>query len=252
VTGVQNTSNSAKAGLMFRDTLAANSKNAFVDMSPTASIAFQRRTTTGSSTSRTTKSGLAIPYWLKLVRSGNVFQAFYSAAGATWTKLGSSYTITMGATAYVGLAVTSHNTAALNTSTFDNVSVTPYANLAAGRTVTATSVAAGSLAANAVDGSTSTAWASAAGGSQSISVDLGASKAISHVQLNWGASYATSYNVQVSSDNSTWATVFSTASGTGGVVDIAGLVSSGRYVRVNLLVAKAGTYGLNELSVNGL
>jgi len=35
-------------------------------------------------------------------------------------------------------------------------------------------------------------------------------------------------------------------------VDVAGLLTSGRYVRVNLLVAKTGTYGLNELVVNGL
>jgi len=186
------------------------------------------------------------------VRSGNVFQALYSANGSSWSQLGSSYTIAMAGTAYVGLAVTSHNTAALNTSTFDNVSISRYANLAAGKVVTASSVAAGSSAGNAVDGSTATAWQSSGGGTQSVTVDLGAIKLLSHVQLNWNASYATSYNVQISSNNSTWSTVYSTTNGAGGVVDVAGLLTSGRYVRVNLLVAKTGTYGLNELVVNGL
>jgi len=204
VAGVQNTNAWAKAGLMFRESLAAGARNAFVAVTPGNGITFQRRTATSSSSANTAKSGLAAPYWLKLVRSGNVFQAFYSATGTTWTQLGSNTTIAMASSIEVGLAVTSHNATALNTSTFDHVSITPYVNLATGKTVTATSTAAGSAAGNAVDASTSTAWTSAAGGSQSLSVDLGSSRSISRVTMAWGSSYPRSYSVQISTDNSTW------------------------------------------------
>jgi len=47
----------------------------------------------------------------------------HSADGSTWTTVGST-SVTLGATASVGLVVTSHNTSQLNTSTFDSVAVT--------------------------------------------------------------------------------------------------------------------------------
>ena len=49
--------------------------------------------------------------------------AYRSANGSTWIFMGSN-TISMAATIYVGLAVCSHNSGTLNTSTFDHVSVT--------------------------------------------------------------------------------------------------------------------------------
>ena len=72
------------------------------------------------------------PYWLRMTRVGNLFTAYTSSDGVNWTLLG-SITVTMGATVDVGLAVTSHNTASLNTSTFQNVSIvpTPYVVAAA-------------------------------------------------------------------------------------------------------------------------
>ena len=61
---------------------------------------------------------------MKLVRSGNTFAGFSSPDGNTWTQVGATVTIAMSANALVGLAVTAHNNTALNTSTFDNVSLT--------------------------------------------------------------------------------------------------------------------------------
>src|SRR6202022_5063778 len=59
---------------------------------------------------------------------------YTSSGGVSWTPLGTSQTISMGQTVYVGLAVTSGSTTALATATFDNVSVltapTPAPNFA--------------------------------------------------------------------------------------------------------------------------
>jgi regulation of enolase protein 1 (concanavalin A-like superfamily) len=65
-----------------------------------------------------------LPYWVKVTRSGNSFSSYTSSDGVNWVQLGTSQTISMGQTVYVGLAATSGSTTALATATFDNVSVT--------------------------------------------------------------------------------------------------------------------------------
>ncbi|MGP8114774.1 MAG: hypothetical protein ACLQFT_20695, partial [Steroidobacteraceae bacterium] len=57
-----------------------------------------------------------------MVRAGNVFTAYYSANGTTWTSMGSE-TMTMATQAYVGLAVSSHDNGTLSTAVFDNITV---------------------------------------------------------------------------------------------------------------------------------
>lgn len=111
----------AKAGVMVRESLDANSRHALVAMTPGNGVAFQTRTTTGGTTSHVPSSGEP-PYWLRLTRAGTLITAYTSADGVTWSSVGSSEVI-MGATAYVGLAVTSHNNAVLGTAVFDNVSI---------------------------------------------------------------------------------------------------------------------------------
>ena len=64
-----------------------------------------------------------MPHWVRLVRAGQTFRAYFSTDGTTWTS-GGTTTIVMGATIYVGLAVTSHNQSALATAKFRSVSVT--------------------------------------------------------------------------------------------------------------------------------
>ncbi|HUO66483.1 MAG TPA: hypothetical protein VMV37_03055 [Gammaproteobacteria bacterium] len=113
----------AKAGVMIRETLAANSTHALVAITPSNGVAFQRRTTTGGQTSHTYGPVAVAPYWLRLVRKGNTFSAYASADGTAWTLIGQS-TITMAANVFVGLAVTAHNAGTLSTATFDHV-VTP-------------------------------------------------------------------------------------------------------------------------------
>src|SRR5690606_16937328 len=60
--------------------------------------------------------------WVKLTRRGSTIRAYESRNGTTWTQVGTQ-TLTLPLTFYVGLAVTSHNSNALVTATFDNVSV---------------------------------------------------------------------------------------------------------------------------------
>jgi beta-glucanase (GH16 family) len=86
-------------------------------------------------------------------------------------------------------------------------------------------------ASNAVDGNTGTRWSSGFSDPQSLQVDLGATHSISRVVLNWEAAYATAFQIQTSNDASTWTTIFSTTTGTGGVQDLA-VSGSGRYVRM--------------------
>jgi RHS repeat-associated protein len=114
----------AVAGVMIRETLAAGATNAKTAYWPAYNaIYFDARTTTGGSTSEPGGTSVTIPYWVEVVRSGTAFTSFTSPDGVNWSQLGSSETISMAQNVYIGLAVTSANTSALVTATFDNVSV---------------------------------------------------------------------------------------------------------------------------------
>lgn len=122
VASITNTDSWAKAGVMIRENLDANARNALVAVTSANGVTFQRRTATGASTSSTVTGSLSAPYWVKLMRAGNTFTAYRSADGGSWTQIGST-TISMAANVYIGLAVTSHNNSVLNTSILDNVNV---------------------------------------------------------------------------------------------------------------------------------
>ncbi|TND00220.1 MAG: PA14 domain-containing protein, partial [Gammaproteobacteria bacterium] len=123
VDGVSNTHTWAKAGVMMRENLTAGSRHALMAVTPGNGSAFQRRLTTSGSSVSNSGGMVNAPYWVKLVRSGNTFKGYQSADGVTWVQAGPTETITMTQTIYVGLAVTSHNNSALNTSLLSNISV---------------------------------------------------------------------------------------------------------------------------------
>jgi hypothetical protein len=125
VASQENTDGWAKSGVMIRETLAANAKHAFMLVSPGNGTALQWRDTTGGASSNNNTGGFAAPYWVKLVRSGNMIAGFRSADGVAWIPQGSPVTIAMNRQVYIGLAVLgSGGDDDLNTSTFTNVSVT--------------------------------------------------------------------------------------------------------------------------------
>jgi cysteine-rich repeat protein len=106
---------------------------------------------------------------------------------------------------------------------------------------------------NAIDGNTTTRWSSAFANEQWLRVDLGASRRIKRVRLNWEAAYSANYEIQLaSSDAGPWTTVYSTTTGNGGIDDITGLDGAARYVRV-LAHTRATPYGnsLYEVEVYG-
>ena len=139
------------------------------------------------------------------------------------------------------------------------VSATPLAshvNLALNQPVTVSSYQASSPycpGSYAVDGNTtSTRWASAWSDPQWIYVDLGATYSVAEVQLYWENAYATSFQIQVSSDALNWTNIYSTTTGLGGVQDLTGLSGAGRYVRM-YGTKRATTYGYSlwEFQVYG-
>jgi alpha-glucosidase len=109
----------AKAGVMFRETLANNSNYSFAMMTPGEGTAFQLRNPSNVSANTT---GVSAPYWVQLVRSGNSFSAYAAPDGVNWTQTGAATTNTMATNLYAGLAVCSHTAGTLNTAYFDNVS----------------------------------------------------------------------------------------------------------------------------------
>lgn len=123
VDSLQNTDPWAKAGIMFRDTLAANAKNINLFVTPSQGVNITGRMATGALGANYGKVvGITAPRWLKLTRIGNTFTGWHSADGANWTQV-ASVTMSMGTTAYVGLSVTSHKAGTLNTAQFSNVAI---------------------------------------------------------------------------------------------------------------------------------
>jgi PKD repeat protein len=122
VVSQQNTNDFAKAGVMIRESLADNSSDAMMLLTPVNGARFGRRATTGATTDFTPLAKVAAPYWVKLVRSGSKFSGYVSQNGTDWQPAGSG-SVTMAATVYIGLAVTSHDAAKLSLATFDSVSL---------------------------------------------------------------------------------------------------------------------------------
>ena len=104
-------------------------------MTPGNGVTLQYRSSDGGACNNSTTSASA-PYWVKLVMSsGTNFTGYCSPNGTTWTLVGSTSLLASITTAYVGLAVCSHNASDLCTATFDNVSapgwpLTPLAAIA--------------------------------------------------------------------------------------------------------------------------
>jgi hypothetical protein len=127
----------AKAGVMIREGLAADSKNAFMLETPSGhdEPVFQWRTNTADVTSDSGNHNGSLvqpaPVWLRLVRSGNFFTGYWATDLANgkkhgkWNQLGPTVEVDMANQVYVGLALTAHNNGGvINTSTFDHVTVT--------------------------------------------------------------------------------------------------------------------------------
>ncbi len=122
IESVANTDDWAKAGVMIRDTLEADSSHAMVAITPGNGVWFGRRETAGDISVSTKEAGITAPQWVKLERTiGGLVRAYYSADGSTWIQLDIA-SVMMDMPAYIGLALTSHNADATGEAVFSNVS----------------------------------------------------------------------------------------------------------------------------------
>ncbi len=88
VAALPDTNSLAKAGVMIRESLNANSRNAFMRVSAgTKRWAFQSRLETGDRTYNQSGPTGAVPGWVRLVREGNLFSAYRSTNGTSWSLL---------------------------------------------------------------------------------------------------------------------------------------------------------------------
>ena len=126
VASLENTGGWAKIGVMIRESLAANSRHAMLAVTPSNGVAMQYRSSTGGASTSVSGPIVAAPYWLRLVRTGNVLTGSTSANGVTWTQV-SSVTIPMASSVLIGLSANSNLITTLNRSTFDNVTVSNVA-----------------------------------------------------------------------------------------------------------------------------
>ena len=124
IESVNSNDKDAQAGVMFRETLDANSSFAMVGITESSGGQFVYRDGAGTTAVVSSNSSPPAPYWVRLTRLGNVFTAERSADGVIWVSV-DQHTISMGTTIFVGLGVTTHNNSnKLGVATFDNVSIT--------------------------------------------------------------------------------------------------------------------------------
>lgn len=103
----------------------------------------------------------------------------------------------------------------------------------------------------AVDGDGSTRWASDWSDDQWWQVDLGATRLVSRVTLDWERAYGRSYRIELSADGTDWSTAWSTTTGDGGLDTARFTATPARYVRVHGLARGTGWgYSLYEVGVH--
>ncbi|MFI0895042.1 discoidin domain-containing protein [Streptomyces sp. NPDC020983] len=125
-------------------------------------------------------------------------------------------------------------------------------NVARGRPTTSSSDESAQFpASNATDGDITTRWSSGFSDPQWLQVDLGQNYDLNHATLTWEAAASSAYQVQASTNGSTWTTVYSNNNSPADIQDT-GLNATARYVRV-YSTARASSYGnsLYELALFG-
>ncbi|HNU30370.1 MAG TPA: discoidin domain-containing protein [Sedimentisphaerales bacterium] len=120
-----------KVGLMIRESVDPAARFAAVYATPDYGVRYQARLTNAgaavsdSAVATAEQIAMRAPVWLKIERSGNDFNAYYSTNGTTWTSMvWNPQSITLTGTICIGLAVTSHNATDATIARFSSVTVT--------------------------------------------------------------------------------------------------------------------------------
>ena len=165
VVSVDHTASNAEAGLMMRESTAATARFVCVRVTGSNGVNFVQRATASTDAVVTATLPLAsAPCWLRLVRSGSGYTAFYATdndgiAGA-WQAVGAEQTVAFtGTTHDIGMAISSRVDTTLCAGVFDNlggtvlrggertVSLTPAAGQSGSSVITLTA-SDGSLTGN--------------------------------------------------------------------------------------------------------
>lgn len=112
----------SKTGVMIRESLSSGSRHAFALLSAGRGYAFHRRLDPGGFSEGQAGAAGPAPGWVRLVRTGSRIEAFRSADGVAWTSMGADV-IPMAASVYIGIATTSHDTAATTRAVVDSLRV---------------------------------------------------------------------------------------------------------------------------------
>ncbi|MHC4437573.1 MAG: hypothetical protein ACYS3S_09455, partial [Planctomycetota bacterium] len=127
VDSVDNTNEWAKAGVMIRETLDADSAHAMAFVTPEQGVVFEYRAAAGQDNVGNAGQGpeVTAPYWIKIERDVAAnFTASASVDGSTWEMMGAWENIPMAANVYIGLALTSHDADLTCQAVFSNVTTT--------------------------------------------------------------------------------------------------------------------------------
>lgn len=249
-----------KAGVMFSATADSTSSNEFIALTSGMGVTYQYRPSAGAyTTTPVTTAGPVAPYFLRLTKVGNVYTGYSSPDSITWTQVWTR-TNTMAASGPIsgGLAVTSHSANALSTVQFDQAAFyfasTTDANIALNKPSYGSNYDVVTHTGNyGNDGIATTRWASAINANpQWYYVDLGQPFNINRVNIQWDASYAKSYQVQVSNDAVNWRTVqqINGNSITNNAILLDGVAA--RFVRLNLLTSVNNNgFSIDEFQIYG-
>ena len=124
VVSVQYTDPWAKAGVMVRENDSPGAKYVFLGVTSQGGSVLQSRAAADGASASADGPETKLPHWFKLARSGNNFNGFVSADGTNWLAAG-SVTNALNKNLSIGLALTAHNNAVLNSTLYDHVTVKP-------------------------------------------------------------------------------------------------------------------------------
>jgi hypothetical protein len=123
ILNLQNTDEWAKGGVMIRESTNGSSVFALASLRADGQAQSIWRTATGAEAAASTLvGGTGFPKWVKIVRTGNSFSAYFRVnVGDAWAQLGTPLTINMSPNAQIGLFVCAHKAGILSQAQFDQV-----------------------------------------------------------------------------------------------------------------------------------
>ncbi len=125
ITDLKNCNNLTKAGIMVRSDLTPESIHAFMYYTPDMLCFHQRGSWRNSCRRNDISPNIELPYWLRLIRKGNLIISQRSTDGEEWSTV-EIREINVPDTIYYGIAIASHDTNKIARASFDNLSITKY------------------------------------------------------------------------------------------------------------------------------